>query len=137
MASPRGATSVLIFDGDCGFCTTAARRLEGLLATGLDDPLITPWQFTDLAAYGVTAERATREVLWVDRDGGVFGGAAAFARWLRAAPGLRRWLGVVLDAPLIRRAAAVGYRLIARNRHRLPGGTPACALPRTDHPHAG
>jgi predicted DCC family thiol-disulfide oxidoreductase YuxK len=34
-----------------------------------------------------------------------------------------------MRAPGIRVLSAAGYRLVAKNRHRLPGGTPACELP--------
>jgi predicted DCC family thiol-disulfide oxidoreductase YuxK len=78
----------LIFDGDCGFCTSSAiwvadrlHRHDGRNAE------LRPWQRTDLAALGTTAERAQSEVLWVTPDGEVRGGAAAFAGWLRFAGG--------------------------------------------------
>jgi predicted DCC family thiol-disulfide oxidoreductase YuxK len=32
--------------------------------------------------------------------------------------------------PGLRQLSAWGYRMVARNRHRLPGGTPACEMPR-------
>ena len=34
-----------------------------------------------------------------------------------------------MDLPFVRELAAAVYRLIAENRHRMPGGSPACALP--------
>ena len=120
----------LIFDGDCAFCTSSAtwigdrlRRRDGPNAR------IVPWQFTDLAKLGITAERAAREVLWVTPDGEVFGGAAAFARWLRFRGGAYAVAGRLMEAPGVRALAAAVYRLVAKNRHRMPGGSPACALP--------
>jgi predicted DCC family thiol-disulfide oxidoreductase YuxK len=118
---------ILIFDGDCAFCTTSARWLQGKLGGSV---LVEPWQFTDLAAYGTTAERATYEVLWVDQAGRIHGGAQAFARWLIHSGGVWRVLGTVITLPPVRWLAAGVYRLIANNRDRMPGGTPACALPR-------
>jgi predicted DCC family thiol-disulfide oxidoreductase YuxK len=35
----------------------------------------------------------------------------------------------VIELPGIRSLAGVIYRWVARNRSRLPGGTPACAVP--------
>ena len=74
----------VIFDGDCAFCTSSAhwvaRRLNRPLGPNAQ---LVPWQFTDLAALGTTAERAQREALWVGTDGAIYGGAAAFAEWLR------------------------------------------------------
>ncbi|WP_030908395.1 thiol-disulfide oxidoreductase DCC family protein [Streptosporangium amethystogenes] len=119
---------VLIFDGDCGFCTTSVRFAERRIGVRA---LVVPWQFTDLPALGVTRERAEREVLWV-QDGGVYGGAQAVARLLIAAGLPWSPLGFALRVPPLRWAAQGLYRLIAGNRHRLPGGTPACALP-PDH----
>ena len=65
----------LIFDGDCAFCTSSAywlsRRLHGPKGT---NARLIPWQFTDLAALGTTAERTQREALWVSTDGTIYGG---------------------------------------------------------------
>ena len=120
----------LIFDGDCAFCTSSAQWLALRLrrSSGPNARLV-PWQFTDLAALGTTAERAQREALWVATDGGIHGGAAAFAKWLKFRGGAYGVAGRLLDLPFVRKLAAAVYRLIARNRHRMPGGSPACALP--------
>ena len=119
----------LLFDGDCAFCTRCADAARRVLSADCD---VVAWQFADLAAFGVTAERARTEVLWVDRDGTVSGGAPAVARALRAAG--RGWavLGVVLSTPPVRWLAPPVYRLVAANRHRLPGGTAACRVPPAD-----
>ena len=93
------------------------------------DALLVPWQFTDLDALGTTAERAQTEVLWVEPDGAVAGGAAAFAAWLRFRGGAYALLGRAMGLPARPPVAAAVYRLVARNRSRMPGGTPACALP--------
>lgn len=127
--APR-TTPWLIFDGDCAFCTSSATWLaERLRRPGQDPVRLVPWQFTDLAEVGATAERAVREVLWVTPAGRISGGAEAFADWLRYSGGVYAVVGAVIDAPVVRRLAGVVYRLIAVNRHRMPGGTPACALP--------
>lgn len=116
---------VLVFDGDCGFCTTSVRFAERRIGVRAR---VTPWQFADLAALGTTRERAEREVLWVER-GRVYGGAQAVARLLAAAGPPWSLAGLALRVPPFRWVAQGLYRLVARNRHRLPGGTPACALP--------
>ncbi|GGK94459.1 hypothetical protein Ppa06_48760 [Planomonospora parontospora subsp. parontospora] len=116
---------VLVYDGDCGFCTASvhfAERWIGVRAR------VTPWQSADLTALGTTPQRADREVLWVER-GRVYGGAQAAARLLIAAGAPWSALGFALRLPPLRWAAHGLYRLVAANRHRLPGGTPACALP--------
>jgi predicted DCC family thiol-disulfide oxidoreductase YuxK len=120
----------VIFDGDCAFCTSSAhwvaRRLNRPFGPNAQ---LVPWQFTDLVALGTTAERAQREALWVATDGAIDGGAAAFAEWLRFRGGGYAVAGRLLTMPLARSVASAVYRLIARNRHRMPGGSPACALP--------
>lgn len=117
---------LLIYDGDCGFCTTAANFVERRMRVPAD---VRPWQFTDLAALGTTPERAEYELLWADTQGRVYGGAQAVAKLLIAAGLPWSPLGFVLRVPPFRWLGHWVYRLIAANRHRLPGGTPACALP--------
>jgi predicted DCC family thiol-disulfide oxidoreductase YuxK len=120
----------LIFDGDCGFCTSSATwGAARLHRRDRRDAELRPWQYTDLAALGTTPERAAQEVLWVAPTGEVRGGAAAVASWLRYAGGAYAVAGRAMELPGVRSLAAAVYRLVARNRHRLPGGTPACALP--------
>jgi predicted DCC family thiol-disulfide oxidoreductase YuxK len=117
---------VLVFDGDCGFCSSSVRFIERHIPVDAD---IVPFQTTDLAPLGTTRSRAEREVLWVTRDGEVYGGAAAAAHVLRASS-RRAWrpLGRIISVPPISWLAAGVYRVVAINRHRMPGGTPACAI---------
>jgi predicted DCC family thiol-disulfide oxidoreductase YuxK len=119
----------LVFDGDCAFCTRSAEVARRLLPA---DVRVEPWQLLDLAALGTTAARAQHEVLWIGRDGGVTGGAAAVAGALRAAGLPWSPIGVLLSLPPLRWVAPVVYRLIADNRYRLPGGTAACLVPPRD-----
>lgn len=119
MASP-----VLIYDGDCGFCTTSARFAERRIPSHAE---VVPYQTTDLAALGTAEERAAYEVLWV-RDGRVYGGAQAVAMLLIDAGGVWRPVGLLARVPPFRWIAHGLYRLIANNRQRLPGGTPACRV---------
>lgn len=124
---------VLVYDGDCAFCTTsvtfAERRLRPRCTT-------TPWQFADLGALGVDQRRAEYEVLWVTPTGTVYGGARAVAKLLLSAGGGWAVLGALLGLPVVDRIAHGVYRLVAANRDRMPGGTPACALPAGRRPGA-
>jgi predicted DCC family thiol-disulfide oxidoreductase YuxK len=115
-------TGTLLFDGDCGFCTSAA-GVAGRIAPHVT---VAPWQRVDLAALQVRAEDAADALQWVAADGRVYAGGAATARFLVSAGGVWKVLGSVLLLPGIRAVAEVAYRLVAANRHRLPGGTPAC-----------
>lgn len=122
---------VLLYDGDCGFCTSSARFIERRIPTSAE---LSTYQDADLTALGTTAERASGELLWVAADGRIQGGAQAVAALLTDAGGPWRPLGLLLRLPPFRRLAAGVYHLVTVNRHRLPGGTPACALPAADRP---
>ncbi|WP_329176557.1 thiol-disulfide oxidoreductase DCC family protein [Streptomyces sp. NBC_01477] len=122
---------VLVYDGDCAFCTTcvtfAERRLRPRCVT-------VPWQRADLPSLGVDQRRAEYEVLWVTPAGAVYGGAEAVAKLLLSAGGVWAVAGAVLRMPPVRWIARGVYRLVADNRQRMPGGTPACALPAAHRP---
>ncbi|MEV6685925.1 DUF393 domain-containing protein [Streptomyces sp. NPDC051130] len=117
---------VLVYDGDCGFCTTSARAAQRLLRPACE---FTAWQFADLDSLGVPRERAEYEALWVTPGGEVYGGAQAVAKLLLRAGGAWAVLGALLTLAPVRWIAHAVYRLVANNRGRLPGGTPACAAP--------
>jgi len=115
----------LVFDGDCGFCTTVAKHFEKRSRVPIE---IAAWQLTDLRLLGLTAEQASAQVYLV-ADGKLFGGHEAFAELMRLqGDPFHRAVASVMRAPGLRRVSAWGYRLVAKNRHRLPGGTPACQM---------
>jgi len=114
---------VLLFDGDCAFCTKCAGALEKM---GPDAEIVA-WQFADLAELGVTEEQAADAVQWVQTDGTIRSGHEAIAAVLNTAGGIWEIAGRVILLPGISWVAARAYRLVANNRYRLPGGTPACA----------
>lgn len=115
--------AVLVYDGDCALCSSSARLLEKI---GSEARLVA-WQQTDLGALGLTEEEATAAVRWVEADGAVRSGHEAIAAALVSAGGVWALVGRMLLLPAISPLAAAAYRLVAANRHRLPGGTPACA----------
>lgn len=117
--------NTLIFDGDCGFCMSVVRQLRRWVKPRAT---IIAWQRADLDALDVTAEECTEAVQWVTPGGHHVSGGAAVAAVLKA--GRSPWpvIGSVLSAPLISRLTERTYQLVARNRYRLPGSTPACAL---------
>src|SRR4051812_29562034 len=119
--------SVLVYDGDCAFCTSSVSFAERCLAPRCET---TPWQFADLDSLGITRQRAEYELLWVTPSGVVRGGTQAVAKLLLSAGGGWRVLGALLTLPPLRWVAHGVYRFVANNRERMPGGTPACALPR-------
>lgn len=117
-----------MFDGDCGFCTTAVETLRQVLPRF---PEAQPWQRIDLDEHGLTLDDVTAFAWLIDRESGRrWHGAQTFAALLRGQRGaLPRLAGAALAAPGMRTIAGLGYDWVATHRHRLPGGTPACALP--------
>lgn len=114
---------VLVFDGDCAFCTSCVRLLEKRIRP---DAEIVAYQLTDLSELGLTEEQAAEAVQWVGPEGRIRSGHEAIAATLGAAGAFWRGVGRFLLLPGISWIAAQIYRLVAANRHRLPGGTPAC-----------
>ena len=116
---------LLVFDGDCGICTRLAAFTRRRVAPGVR---VEPWQGLDLAALGLTEQQCQEALQWVDRTG-IRSAQDAVAAVLLA--GHPWWwpAGAVLRVPGVHALAGVTYRWVARHRHQLPGGTPACALP--------
>lgn len=119
---------VLVYDGDCAFCSSCVRVLERI---GPDAEMVA-WQLADLAELGVTERQAADAVQWVQVDGKVRSGHEAIAAVLTTAGRIWRIVGRVILLPGISWIAAKAYRLVSDNRHRLPGGTPACAADAVD-----
>ena len=119
-------TSTLIFDGDCGFCTTVAYRA---VEKSVEPLRAEAWQLTDLSRYGLTAAQAKKRVYLFHEDR-LYGGHQAVAVMLTLR---NRWyyslLASFMLVPPFSLVAIIGYWLVARFRHRLPGGTPACKMP--------
>lgn len=114
---------VLVFDGDCGFCTAATewlgRRLERRTR-------FLPWQEAELQELGLTREDARARVWWVERSGARYAGHEAVAKALASCGGGWACVARLLTAPGLERLAACGYSGVAAIRHLLPGSTPAC-----------
>jgi predicted DCC family thiol-disulfide oxidoreductase YuxK len=125
---------VLLYDGDCGICT----RLAGFVVRRLRPRYaVSAYQDADLPTYGLTAAQCDAALQFADAAGRAHAAQNAVARLLlAAAPGWRP-LGALLLLPGVNQLAGLVYRWVARNRARLPGGTPACALPAGQRPGAG
>jgi predicted DCC family thiol-disulfide oxidoreductase YuxK len=117
---------VLIFDGDCSFCTSTAHWIEKRLP---DDVEVVAWQFVDdLGALGLTPEMGSAKAWWITPDGRRRGGHLAVGEALRAAGGFWGLVGRIMLVPPVSWIARPVYWVIAKNRHRMPGGTPACRI---------
>lgn len=120
---------LLVFDGDCAFCTTWVNRLRDLLPWF---PEAQPWQWLDREELGLSDHDVTHYV-WYLSPRARFRGHLALSALLRRQPRIGwRFVGRLIATPPYSWAAAVGYAVVARFRHRLPGGTPACAMPRPE-----
>ncbi|NNN02804.1 MAG: DUF393 domain-containing protein, partial [Acidimicrobiaceae bacterium] len=105
--------SLLIYDGDCGFCTRSARWIEERWPAHV--AVARSFQElgeSGLAEVGLTLDQATRQVWWVDEHG-VCGAERAVARALRASGGWRRVVGALLASRVGRVVSAPTYRLVA------------------------
>lgn len=116
---------LLIFDGECGFCTVSAgfivRRIR-------PRAFVVPWQRLDLAPLGLSPAQCTEAVQWVGDDDSVLSGNLAIMAMLRTAPGAWPLVGWAGDLPGVAVLARVVYQWIADHRELMPGSTPACAV---------
>lgn len=117
----------LIFDGDCAFCTKTANVVRRLDKRHRID--VQAWQKSGLLArVGLTPQECQRAVQFVDEAGQVFAGAAAANQTLRRLGGVWRVMSFAYAIPGLRQLENIGYVWVARNRYRLPGGTPECQI---------
>ncbi|GAA3393229.1 hypothetical protein GCM10020369_57970 [Cryptosporangium minutisporangium] len=120
--------ATFVYDGDCAFCSTCARFIERRIPTSA---AVVAWQHSDLDALGLTVDEAETAVQWISSRRRA-AGPDAIAELLVDAGSFWRPAGWVLRLPPVRALAWPVYRWVARNRHRLPGGTAACALPQAE-----
>jgi predicted DCC family thiol-disulfide oxidoreductase YuxK len=117
------AEIVLIFDGDCSFCSSCVDFLERTLPVM---PKAVPFQNADLSGYGLSTVEAESRV-WLITPDRHHGGAGAVSALLRHQPDAAlRFLGWLIQTPPLSWFADLGYAVVSRLRHLLPGGTPAC-----------
>ena len=111
-----GASLTVFYDGTCAFCTSQA----SLIGRHLGDTVRTVSTALPDAhhAWGLNPVRTSGEIIVRDRTGREWGGADAIARLLRESPRLAL-LGRAMTLPGIRQVAHLGYRGVARIRHRL------------------
>lgn len=119
---------LLVYDGDCAFCTsfvTLARRWVNPGAETL------PWQRADLTSLGLTEQQCQDALQYRDRFGRWTSAGRAIAALLRDGRQPWRSFGRVASLPGFASCVDRAYAWAARNRYRLPGGTPACQAPFT------
>ncbi len=114
---------MLLFDGECGFCTRSRGWLESLDRHGRIETL--PYQQPGAPeSIGASLDECSHSVQWRGPDGVRLAGAAAVNAALGSA------LGTTLPSRLYRissRPQERLYDLVARHRRRLPGMAPWCS----------
>ena len=115
--SPPIPSGILIYDGDCGFCTATARWVERQLS---DEYQVVPSQQADLGVLGLTEKDVARSAWWIDPDGTRRDDHRSIAGALRAMGGPWAAVGRLLVLGPISPLARSVYRLVANNRYRLP-----------------
>ncbi len=123
---------MLIYDGDCGFCTSTAAWTQRVMnAPGgvrNGEVVVAPWQSLDLASLGLTESEVSTAAYWAAPDGSLYRGHLGVAKALEHAGFPWSIIGKAIETPPVSWLAAPVYAVIAKNRHRLPGSTDACHL---------
>ena len=123
------ANRVLIYDGDCKFCQ---RTLDFGIRHLATFPRYVAFQKIDPTTFGLTLDQVTTRI-WLVSEGQSSieprGGhlAAAEILLMQRNP-IYNILGWLVKTPPTSLIADVVYRWVARNRHRLPGGSRDCKL---------
>jgi predicted DCC family thiol-disulfide oxidoreductase YuxK len=107
---------VLVYDGECGFCSRVVQEAAERLPADVD---YRPFQSAPLTTYGVSLAEARHSLQWVSVEGRIGHGSEAAARLLVASAGAWALLGRLLLAPPFSFVAAGAYWLVARNRSHL------------------
>jgi predicted DCC family thiol-disulfide oxidoreductase YuxK len=110
--------AVLVYDGDCGFCTWTASLGSRVLPAPVD---VVPFQRADLPALGLSLPEVETAVQWVAPDRSAVAGHRAIAAWLIASGFPWSLLGRSMLLPLVSPLCARIYHVISVNRHRIPG----------------
>ena len=109
------ATPLLVFDGDCNFCTLWVRRWQQMTGDSVDylpaqDPRIAA-QFPEIPSH-----QFDTAVVLIETDGRVYSGAeAVFRTWAHNPK--RQWpLRGYEKSPPLARLTELAYRLVSENR---------------------
>ena len=113
----------MIFDGDCAFCSSSARVLKKITRGKI---AIEPYQLLDLKQFGLTEDQTSKAVYYIGEKTDVAN--RAICQFLIDSKTPWAIAGRILNLPLISWLAKRVYYWIAKNRHRLPGGTPECSI---------
>jgi predicted DCC family thiol-disulfide oxidoreductase YuxK len=109
------AKPLMIFDGECGFCSLWIGRWEQMTGSAVD---YLPAQVPDVQARfpEIPPERYGVVVHLVETDGHVYSAAEAVFRTMAHAPGHRWALRAYQFSPIFARTTELAYRLVASHR---------------------
>ncbi len=109
------AKPLMIFDGDCNFCTLWIRRWQQATGEAVE---YLPFQDPSVAAQfpELPRERCETAVHLVEPDGAVYSGAEAVFRALAHNPSRQRLLGWYQRSPAFARFTEGSYRFVAEHR---------------------
>lgn len=126
------ANVTLFYDADCGFCQGSVEWLLAKAGPGVFDPVAYQDDHALREFPVVDPSLADKGIQALGPDGILRSKAKASGYCLTFVPGWR-WLGRLILFPLVAPFAALGYLVIARNRHHLSrwmGRTSCRILPR-------
>jgi predicted DCC family thiol-disulfide oxidoreductase YuxK len=112
-ARPEAECAVMVYDGDCGFCTRWVERWRRMTGSGVR---YAPYQSVAEHYPQLTAEDFRRAVHLIEPDGSASCGAEAVYRCLAYAPGWRWPLWIYRRVPGARPLSEACYRFVARHR---------------------
>lgn len=119
-------SGLLIYDGDCGFCTRTAAWLRRRLPPGYS--VEASQRVSDLEAFGLSRREVHEAAYWIDPGGRKLRGHRAIIRAVESSRGALGSLSKAAKVWPIDPLASWVYEVVARNRHRLPGATDHCHL---------
>jgi predicted DCC family thiol-disulfide oxidoreductase YuxK len=115
--------ALLIYDGDCAFCN---RSLQFGLKHLRWFPAYRAFQKLPGQAFGLSRSDLEKSIWLIGEDAKFSGHSAAAWILLQQKNPLHRALGAVIHG--LGPISALAYRWVAKNRHKLPGGTEACEV---------
>ena len=106
---------LLLYDGDCGFCSVWIDRWRRVTADRID---YLPFQGPHIARQfpEIPREQFALAVQLIRPDGAVFCGAEAVFLALASNPDKQWWLRWYRRSPLFARLAEAGYRFVSNHR---------------------
>lgn len=119
-------SGLLIYDGDCGFCTSTAAWMQARFVDGIR---VESWQSVEMADFGLTDQNGQESSWWIDDEGSAVGGAQGIGWALRSTkPAWAQLAGRFITFAPVRPVSKLAYKVIVRYRHKLPGSTDACRM---------